>query len=375
MSLEELRQEIDRIDSALLPLFIQRMECARLVALVKQRDNTPVFNAEREQQILDRAAETAGEYGGAAKMLYASLMDASRALQNEIMASGGELRPLIEGAAQTDNINESSAIACPGVIGSYTHAAALKLFPQCKAQFVEKFEDVFMAVKDGTAEYGVVPVENSFAGSVTEVYDLILKHRFYITGSTEVTVSHCLAALPGTAPEDLKTVFSHPQGLMQCSDYIKANKLEERPFSNTAAAAEMVAIQGDRTKAAICSEIAAKQYGLTIIKRNIQNSQNNRTRFVVISKNLIIPKRAQKISLCFSLPHTTGSLYRILARFAQHNLNLTKIESRPIPDKSFEYHFYLDFTGNVHENGTLNLLCSLHDELPEFSFLGNYVEL
>lgn len=374
MTLEEIRKEIDQIDGQLLSLFISRMDCARQVAQVKAQQNLPVLNAGREQEILDQVAQEAGPYAGAAKILFSTLMDLSRALQHEALGGGDALRRLISAAPESLSCPHACRIACPGVTGSYSHQAASSFFPEKKIAFYTHFQDVFAAVQSGEAQFGVVPVENSSAGSVIDVYDLILKYRFFIVGAADLPIHHYLAAKPGAKLADIHTVYSHPQGLAQCSEFLSRGKFQICEYSNTAAAAKMVAEQDRLTVAAICSQQAVDQYGLEVLNGNIQNASNNCTRFIVIAKQPCIPEQADKISLCFSLPHTTGSLYRTLARFALHGLNLTKIESRPIPDKSFEYFFYLDFSGNVRNPEVLSLLCSLSDELPSFSFLGNYKE-
>lgn len=374
MTLEEIRKEIDQIDKQLLSLFQSRMDCARQVAQVKARDHLPVLNTGREQEILDRVEQEGGEYGGAAKILFATLMDVSRALQHDALGGGDALRQLIQEAPSTLSGHTGCSVACPGVSGSYSHRAAQTFFPEGELRFYTQFPQVFAAVASGEAEFGVVPVENSSAGSVIDVYDLILKYRFFIVGATDLPIHHYLAANPGVALEEIRTVYSHPQGLAQCSEFLHAGGYQVCEYSNTAAAAKMVAQSQNRTAAAICSKEAVERYGLSILSGDIQNVENNCTRFIVIAKHPCIPHQADKISLCFSLPHVTGSLYRTLARFALHGLNLTKIESRPIPGKSFEYLFYLDFSGNLHNPEVLSLLCSLSDELPSFSFLGNYKE-
>ena len=218
-------------------------------------------------------------------------------------------------------------------------------------------------------------MENSSAGSVSEVYGLILEHRFFIAAATTLRVRHCLAAPPSADPARIRDVYSHRQALAQCSQFLARHGYVPQPYSNTAAAAKMAAERGGDL-AVICSEQAAETHGLRILERGIQNSSGNRTRFIAISRTLTIPDDAQKISLCFSLPHTTGSLYHVLARFAVAGLNLTKIESRPISSEGrlFEYDFYLDFTGNLREEPTLEFIASLQAELPDFSFLGNYRE-
>lgn len=367
MTLEEIRKNIDAIDAQLLPLFAARMDCAREVAAVKKEAGLPVLNVEREKAILDRVQERAGEYGGAARVLYSTLMEVSRGLQHTLLDSGAPLRELVSKAALPPE--KAQQIATFGRPGSFSHAAAHALFPDCTPVTFNSFAEIFRAVEAGDAEFGVLPVENSSAGSVGEVYDLILRYRFYIVGAATLGVHHCLAALPGAKPV---RVYSHPQALSQCSQKIAALGLQPIPCETTSEAAFTAAKEPDA--AAICSEEAAASAGLEILERGVQNTENNCTRFIVISRTLFLPADANKISLCFSLPHQTGSLHGVLSRFAQAGLNLTKIESRPILGRKFEYDFYLDFTGSVRDPGTLDLLASLSVELPRFSFLGNYTE-
>lgn len=367
MTLEEIRRRIDEIDGQLLPLFLARMDCAREVAAVKKEAGLPVLNPGREQEILDRVASRAGEYGGAARVLYATLMEVSRGLQHQILHSGAALRAQIE-AAQLPPA-ETGRVATFGRPGSFSHKAADVLFPGCTPVSFNSFAEIFRAVDEGSASFGVLPVENSSAGSVSEVYDLILRYRFYIVGAETLGVRHCLAARAGAQP---RRVLSHPQALAQCSRRIAELGLTAEPCETTAEAAVKAASLPDA--AAICSEEAARAAGLEVLERGIQNTENNCTRFITISRALYIPEGADKISLCFSLPHVTGSLHGVLSRFAQAGLNLTKIESRPIPGRRFEYDFYLDFTGSVRDEQTLALLASLSEELPRFSFLGNYTE-
>lgn len=371
MTLEEIRNRINQIDDQLLPLLIERLECGREVAKVKQQTGGAILNPEREREVLNRMESRAGEHGREIRVIYAACMEASRALQHRLLSSGKELRSLILGAQE--HLPTSGRIACQGTEGAYSHQAALRLFPEGELAFSPTFQDVFESLKNGAADFGILPVENSSAGSVTDVYDLILKYRFFIAAAATVKIEHCLAAPQGTNRSEMKTVYSHPQALAQCTDYLNQNKLNAEPFSNTAAAAKMAAKQGGSI-GVICSQQAAETYGLAILDRNIQNSRSNCTRFVAVCREPIIPQKAQKISLCFSLPHTTGSLSSILSRFSLHGLNLTKIESRPLADKNFEYDFYLDFTGNVRETDTLDLISALYEELPRFSFLGNYLD-
>lgn len=375
MDLLDLRKEIDNIDEQLIPLLLKRMSISEQVARYKVERGIPVLNAEREQQILDNVAEKCGAQGDTIKTVFSATMDASRALQHKIIGGGKKLRDTIEGAKSSGKLTANGeSVACQGVEGAYSGVTANTLFPDSPVRFYKQFEDVFEAVNKGEAKFGVIPVENSTAGSVHESYDLIMKYRFYVVGAYDLKIEHCLCAKADTKYEDITDVYSHPQALSQCNNFLKSFDFTGVNFSNTAAAAEFVAKSSKNNIAVICSELAAKKYGLKILKRNVQNNNNNRTRFIVISKELVIGEDADKISLIFSAPHTTGSLYRVLGRFSMAGLNLTKLESRPIENADFDYYFYVDVMGSVKDESTLDLICALYDELPEFEFLGNYFE-
>lgn len=376
MDLVELRKQIDAIDSQLIPLLLDRMEVAKGVAEYKVNNGIPVLNEKREQEILDNVAEKCGEQGDAIKTVFSSIMDASRALQHKIIGGGQSLRDSVNNAVRNTTLTANGApIACQGVDGAYSGVAANALFPDSPVDFHKQFEDVFEAVNQNKARFGIIPVENSTAGSVHESYDLIMKYRFYVVGAYDLKINHCLCAKPGVKYEDVENVYSHPQALSQCNMFLKNFDFTGINYTNTAAAAKYVS-ESDKTNiAAICSEGAAKKYGLVVLKKGIQNVSNNTTRFIVISKELVIDDNAEKISLIFSAPHRTGSLYRVLGRFSMTGLNLTKLESRPVANGKFDYYFYVDILGSVEDESTLDLLCALCDELPEFTFLGNYHEV
>ncbi|WP_298653957.1 bifunctional chorismate mutase/prephenate dehydratase [uncultured Eubacterium sp.] len=375
MDLLELRNEIDKLDDELIPLLLKRMDISRQVAEYKVKNGIPVLNEKRELEILDDVASKCGEQGEAMKTVFSAIMDASRALQHKIIGGGDELRTLINSAKSGKNLTANGEpIACQGVQGAYSGKTAEALFPDSPIIFHKQFEDVFEAVNQNKARYGIIPVENSTAGSVHESYDLIMKYKFFIVGAYDLRVDHCLCAKPDVEFENIDDVYSHPQALSQCNIFLKHFDFTGINFSNTAAAAKFVAESDKNNIAAICSESAAKKYGLRIIRKGIQNVTNNTTRFIVISKELVIDDDAEKISLIFSAPHRTGSLYRVLGRFSMTGLNLTKLESRPVANGKFDYYFYVDILGSVRDEQTLDLLCALSDELPEFSFLGNYYE-
>lgn len=375
MDLLDLRKRIDEIDNKITPLLIERMGISKEVAEYKVKNGMPVLNEKREKEILDNVRAKCGEQGDAIATVFAATMDASRELQHRIIGGGGELRRSVNSALTKEKISKSaSVVACAGVNAGNTDKAAKILFPESEIKYYTQFEDVFEAVNKGEAPFGVIPIENSTAGSVHEAYDLMMRYKFYVVGAYSLDINHCLCANPKAKYEDIEEVYSHPQALAQCSKFIKDFGFTGVNYSNTAAAAKYIAESGRTDVAAICPKDAAKQYGLKVLKTDIQNVSNNKTRFIVISKKLIIEDKADKISLIFSVAHKTGSLYRVLGRFSMAGLNLTKLESRPIGNGDFDYYFYTDFLGNLKDEKTMDLLCALSSELPDFKFLGNYHE-
>ena len=370
--LNEIRKEINEIDEQLVKLFVRRMKCTKDVGEYKKANNIPVYNEDREREILDRVSVQGGEFGSYTRLLYSDIMELSRALQHNMIGSGKELRELISTSGSV--VPEDVRVAFQGINGANGHEAALRLFPKGETVPYKTFEDVFDAVDKGEVSFGVLPVENS-TGSVSAVYDLILKHRFYIVGALDMKIDYCLCGLRQSEFSDIEKVRTHPQSISQCENYIAKNNFEAVPCANTAVAARDVAREKRLNVAAICSYKACEEYGLKILDNHIQDNSHNTTRFIVISKKLYISDNADKVSLCFSLPHVSGSLYSVLCRFNSLGFNLTKIESRPISGKGFEYLFYLDFTGNVHSEDAIGLICQLSDEMPGFSFLGNYSEM
>ncbi|MCH5303834.1 MAG: chorismate mutase [Ruminococcus sp.] len=372
--LSEIRKEINEIDSQIIELFKQRMSCAKDVGEYKKANNIPVLNEDRENEILDKVYEKGGEYGSPARLLYSNIMELSRALQHNIVGSGKAIKDILSDA-ENSLPAKGVKIAYQGIKGANGHEATVRLFPEGEPVSYKTFADVFDAVDKEEVNYGVLPVENSTAGSVSAVYDLILKHRFYIVGALDLPIDYCLGGLKQSEIGDIEKVWTHPQSISQCENYIAAHNFEPTPCANTAVAARDVAREKRLNVAAICSYRAAEEYGLKILDDHLQDNDDNMTRFIVISKRLFIPDNADKISLCFSLPHVSGSLYSVLCRFNSLGFNLTKIESRPIQGSKFEYLFYLDFAGNVHSKDAVELICQLSEEMPGFSFLGNYNEI
>lgn len=381
MDLSQIRKDIDRIDKELVRLLCERLDCSVRVAEYKHANGIPVLNEAREQAVLDGVEQASAEYdplgrgyGRANSLVYSTVMEVSRALQHRMLGAGEELRRRLSEADTALLPPDAARIVCQGARGAFSHEAAEKLFPGCRPTFLSTWEDVIEAVKNGQADYGLLPVENSSTGSVHEAFDLIMANRCHIAAAVDVPVRQCLLTVKGADPAAVKTVVSHPQALLQCREYIREHGWAEQSYGNTATAAAMVAQKNDPTLAAIGSKQAAREFGLDVGAEHIQTFDGNTTRFVAISQKLCVPVDADRITLLFCLPHVTGSLYHTLARFALEGLNLTKLESRPLKNGTFEYAFYLDFEGNLKEENTISLLCALSEELPQFTLLGNYRE-
>lgn len=379
MDLDQLRLQINQTDDQLIELFRQRMQLAGKVAEYKQEHHLPIFQPEREQQVLDRVSAQAGEeFAGGARVLFGSLMDVSKTHQQRILSQSGSasetLRRQIETALEASrSVPEQADVACSGVPGAYAHEAACRLFTSPELTFYPQFEDVFEAVADGRQTFGVLPIENSIAGSVVTVYDLLRKYRLTICKSYKLPVDHCLLMCEGGSADSITDIYSHEQALSQCSQFLRAHpEIRTHVYSNTAAAAQHVAQLKSPHAAAIASRACAELYGLKVLQSSLQNVSFNRTRFIVVSRDLIIPPDANKISLSMTLPHVTGSLSRTIMRFALQSLNLTKLESRPLPDTDFEFLFYFDVEGSMRDPAVLDLICSLAGDVSQFEFLGNY---
>jgi chorismate mutase/prephenate dehydratase len=374
LSLENIRKDIDRIDKDLVRLLKERMDCSIKVAEVKRAHGLPIYHPERENQIIKKVTDLGGEYGEYIGEIYRFLMSCSRELQHTTI-SGENISLLPQSSENEDEI--SGQVACYGDFGAFTHLALIGAFGEDKVSplFCDTFEKVFKAVDENLVKFGIVPVENSSAGSVSAVYDLILKYQTYIVGSVTMPVVHNLLGVKGAKLSEISTVYSHAQALSQCEEFIKEHHLTPMEYSSTAGAAKMVAEKGDKSIAAIGSDYCAAKYSLELIEQNIQSFKGNKTRFIIISKTPIASKDREKISLVFSLPHTPGSLQKILTRFSLHGLNLTKLESRAGRHGDFETCFYLDFLGDATNEKTKSLLLDLKEDLPDFAFLGNYKEI
>lgn len=370
MELNEIRKDIDKINTELTGLLVKRMKLTEQVAMYKLANNMPVFQKGREDDVLKKVCSAAPEeYSDALNLIFKGIMDASKCQQMNLIT---ELEPF-EICPPAENPRISAVTK-----GSYSQKACEKIFGDgCGIDFKENFEEVFRAVESGNADYGVVPIENSTAGDVSATFTLLAKHNLFVCRKVRICINHVLAVRKGTRPEDISGVYSHEQALSQCSEFIKNSSLKPVPYSNTAAAAQLVSCS-DEPIAAICSESCAKMYGLEIINENITDSRNNFTRFICVSKRLHVTDDADTVSVILSTPHEAGELNRLLARFSYSGLNLLKIESKPMPrelsDEAFEVVFYLDFAGDIRNDSVVKLLTNLRNELKFFKLLGNYKE-
>lgn len=368
MDLKELRDNIDSTDSRILELFLDRMELCRGVAEYKRVNNLPVFQGNRENEVIARIKELTNdpelENGTAA--LFTTIMDISKHLQNQKL-----LKNAPDYEFTVPDLENAVSIGCQGTSGANSEAASKLIFGDKPVKFYRTFEDVFKAVENGEIQYGVLPIHNSTAGSVTTTYDLMGKYSVYIVKTVCIEINHCLATKNDIPADEISCVYSHPQALSQCSGFITHHKLKTIEYSNTATAAELVKNSSDDEKiAAICSKECAERLGLRIISDDVADCSVNRTKFICISKELQIMPDADTVSVMLKIPHTEGSLYRLLTKFYINGMNLCKLESRPVKDGSFEVMFYLDFSGRVTDKNVKILLNDLSSSLEYFRFLG-----
>ena len=380
MELCELREQIDDIDRELVELFKKRMNVCAEVAEYKRQTGMNVLDASRERALLNKVSELSGEeFEEYTRTLYATLLELSRSYQHKRI---GDTSPLFEEISKAvENtpklFPERAMVACQGVEGAYSQIAAEKLFHSPNIMFLSDWEKVFSAIEAGLCRYGVIPIENSTAGSVKKVYDLMISHNFKIVRTVRIKIDHNLLVKKGTKPEDIKEIVSHEQALSQCSAYLSSKfpNAKITRVENTARAAQMVA-QSDRTDiASISSRACAAQYGLSVAASSVQDNGNNHTRFICITNKLEVYPGADRTTLMLVAPHKPGSLYRILSRFNALGLNLLKLESRPIPDRDFEFMFYFDLEAPVYSPKFAQLLAELERECDEFTYLGSYLEV
>ena len=379
MDLNDLRTEIDQIDDQLVRLFCQRMDVSAKVADYKRENNLPIFHPGRERAVLQKVAEKAGpEMADYTRVLYSMLFELSRSYQSK---RNGELSMLYKEISESIDrtpklFPQTPIVACQGVEGAYSQIACEKIFKSPFILYFKNFEGVFTAIEQGMCQYGILPIENSTAGSVTKVYDLMIRHNFSIVRTFRLKVDHNLLANPGAKLSDIKTIYSHEQAINQCGDFLHSLPgVNVIPVANTALAAEMVAKSGQKDIGALSSRSCAELYGLTCLAASVQDKGNNRTRFICISKNLEIYPGSDKTSIMMVLPHKPGALYKVLARLFTLGINVTKLESRPIPDREFEFMFYFDLETSIYSEEFIQLMCELDDLCEEFKYLGSYTEV
>lgn len=374
IDLETSRKNIDEIDKQIVELFEKRMKEANEVALYKLQTGKPVFDADREAHKLENLGQLSHTDFNkrAVRELFSQIMSISRKYQYGVLP---EMEKLSDFSREEKlPFDSSTKVVYFGVEGTHTQQAMEDYF----GSFVHgmncaTFQGVMDAIERGEAEYGVLPIENSSTGGISDNYDLLLNYNHAIVGQYVMKIDQCLLAIPGTKADEIRTVYSHPQGLLQCSGFLsKMPEMKPVEYASTAECAKKVATEGKRSQAAIASRKAAEVYGLEILKESIQQEKSNSTRFIIIAKKKMYFPDSNKIALCIELPHESGSLYGILSHFLYNDLNLTQIESRPIKGKPWEYRFFVDVEGNLDMPGVKNALRGIKEEAKSLQILGNF---
>lgn len=374
MDLLELRNELDEIDRNMVELYEKRMAVCEQVAAYKIETGKRVFDKEREQQKLKAVSSmTHNEFNAyGVTELFEQIMSMSRKLQYRLLAENDRAgRPAF---LEMPEINgKKCRVVFQGAEGAYSQAAMIQYFGEEVSSFhVDTFRDAMLAIDEGSADFAVLPIENSTAGIISEVYDLLVEFENYIVGEQIIPIEHCLLACEGAKIEDIQTVYSHPQSLMQSSDYLRETGWQQISMKNNAFAAQKVADEKKITQAAIASEYAARVYGLHILKKGINDRKENSTRFIIVTNQKVFLPKAGKISLCFEINHESGALYHALSHLIYNGLNMTKIESRPLAGRNWEYRFFVDFEGNMQDSAVKNALRGLREETRNMKILGNY---
>ena len=379
MEINELRGKIDAIDTELVKLFTERMSIAAQVADYKKERNLPIYVPAREREILQTVANQAGpEMAKYTRVLYSMLFELSRSYQQKRSTEETDLYKNITASIEhTPKLfPQAPMVACQGVEGAYAQIACEKMFKDPFIMYFKNFEGVFNAIEQGLCQYGILPIENSTAGSVKKVYDLMIHHNFSIVRTFRLKIDHNLLAKSGTKLQDITEIYSHEQAINQCAEFLKQfPNAKIIPVENTAVAAEMVSKSLRNDIAAISSRACEELYSLTCLASSIQDEGNNRTRFICISKNLEIYPGADKTSIMMILPHKPGALYKVLARMYVLGINVIKLESRPLPDRDFEFMFYFDLETSIYSEEFVQLMCELDDLCEEFKYLGSYTEV
>ncbi|MBQ7878488.1 MAG: chorismate mutase [Bacteroidaceae bacterium] len=379
MNLDELRQQIDDIDTQMCDLFARRMQVVTDIARYKKENNMLVYHPSRARSVLHNVSKRLGpEYEGYGRTLYHTIFDLSESYQTRVLSEDTDFFKKIKEVTSVppQPFPKRASVACAGCEGSYAHLASERLLDLPEIMYMSNFGGVFKAVASGLCEFGILPIENSTAGSVNVVYDLLSEYNVNIVRSVRLKVDHALLAHPGTRLEDVREIYSHQQAINQCSEFLSTLKnVRIIPMENTAEAARMVAQSGDRTKASLSSRLCAELYHLNPIKTSVQNRDNNYTRFICISKNPQIYSGADRTSIMMVIPNRPGTLFRIMSRFNATGVNLVKLESRHIPEREFEYRFYFDIEASVYSEEFISLMCELHECGEQFKYFGTYAEI
>ena len=379
MELRDLRNQIDDIDDELVRLFVKRMEVSAQVADYKKEHDLPIHVPAREREILQEVANKAGAgLENYSRVLYSMIFELSRSYQRKRNTNTTQLYQTITNSIENTPklFPQAPMVACQGVEGAFSQIACEKIFRSPFIIYFKNFDGVFQAIEQGLCQYGILPIENSTAGSVKKVYDLMIRHNFSIVRTFRMKVDHNLIANKGAVLSNIKKIYSHEQAINQCSDFLKnLNGVEIIPVENTAVAADMVARSGQLDVAAISSNACEEIYGLKSLAESIQDKGNNRTRFICISKNLEIYPGSDKTSIMMVLNHKPGALYKVLARLYVLGINVIKLESRPIPEKDFEFMFYFDLETSIYSEEFVQLMCELDELCEEFKYLGSYSEV
>ena len=373
--LSKLRQDIDRIDRQIVELFEERMGVSRQVAEYKIANGKKVLDRARELEKLETLGNLTNDSFNrhGIQELFQQIMAMSRKLQYQLLAEEGVSGNLP--FTRIDHIDRKHCrVVYQGVEGAYAHEATLQYFGKdANAFHVPTWRDCMEAIKEGVADYAVLPIENSSAGEVNDIYDLLEEYDNYIVGEQILKINHALLGLPGTSLDEIRTVYSHPQALMQCGRYLESHReWEKHSLKNTAMAAKKVKEDGKKHKAAIASSLTADIYGLKVLDECIQDNKMNATRFIIVSGKRVFTSKAEKISICFEGMHESGSLYHMLSHFIYNGINMNHIESRPVQGKNWEYRFFVDFEGNLNDAAVQNALRGLAEETLGLKILGNY---
>ena len=378
MELSEIRTKIDAVDDQLLQLFLERMNLAEEVAAYKNEHHLPILNKQREREVLAKVTEKAGDKERYAYHLYSTLFELARSRQAELISAPTKVDAQVEAslAAGDPVFPQTGLVACQGVEGANSQVACDRILPRGNIVYVKTFDAVVSAVESGLCKFGVLPIENSSNGSVRAVYDLLQNRKLSVVRSTRLCIRHELLALPGVKMDDITEIYSHEQAIGQCSKFLNGlGGVRVIPCDNTAMAAKMVADSGSRHAAAISSHPCAALYGLQCVNDAIQDSDNNYTRFICITKDPVIYAGANRISLIIACDNKPGALYEILSKLAALGINMTKLESCPVTGRNFEFIFFLELEASVHEPGVLPMLEELERSCANFQFLGSYAEV